>query len=364
MAAAPAQALTCKGLLEFLSLSQELRTQNESDLHNNFYSWWYGSRKKSERLESLKRELLQLQPSERNSLLEHLKTISLPNPKGSWEIEAINTYIALALYDKATWINFIADVSGKSLPDSHLDDNLAPLFENMPKELLVKLQPTIAEVFPVAYSKSDRNHEYQSGKRILSFLIALSSHVDQSFSKDLSSEDALKKYDEYLQNVRRFFPNYPQYGSKDVISSLLVIHKWFNEFLVPLLPEGYKVATFKSGEKYRYPLELYVAGSFPSGRANLEKSDLDLSGSPIIREFFKNNREAYRLLNIVTELVNTQLQLSLNSKSHLVSEGLPDLDVSFFYQLNPIIFKITEKGIWMLVKPHWESKETWSYKIL
>lgn len=223
---------------------------------------WMALSSKSPEVEALVRSILLLTPGERMSTLGFLNRY----PK---DLKKLDTILRLALYDKAAWDEYFDRFSSTPEPTDALFNSLMPIIEKMPTELKEHLVKRVTEQYPTVSRKkwvlgiTGRNFKTIAPKRALDILVNQLVPAQKYISEQIQKgDDAVTAYDKFIRHQHNTV--YPNLAVGSYPASLVL-----------------EVAKVIQADLRKYPKkaneeELIIAGSFPNGRANLKKSDIDV----------------------------------------------------------------------------------------
>lgn len=163
------------------------------------------------------------------------------------------------------------------------------------------------------------------GRRLLDYAQTLIARYDLYFSSEIGQGvSAAQAYGKFLKNQQELFAT--NYGAKEVFTIIQVLQKNLRS-LQFLAPSG-------------LPLKLLLAGSLINGKANLQKSDLDLTVSTpsLTKELSSWEMQVNEALSAALGEVPIQIILE--------AHGEP---ASFYGKINPVVIEITSESVRLLV---------------
>ncbi len=292
--------------------------------------------------QALVEQSLQLTEKERLELLQKMQRA----PPKDKNVEKI---FRLSLFDEKAWLDYFADFSNKPQANDALFNALVPIFSKMPQTLRSVLLEKAHEAYPKAKRikfvrrfPTFKKRFYQlAPKRSLDVLISNLLALQDDFRKKIKNgESVLQAY----ENVLRFqkqsvFSGYPQgeYTALDILKAAQaiksVMHRHEN------VDTGWSIT---------------MGGSFPSGRARLETSDIDIMLS---------NSKYNEYLEEMTTEVNEALRKT-NPESglevHSFFETTTEVNAAI---VSPIFVRISADKIELMVYPPIRSRERDAYQL-
>lgn len=276
------------------------------------------------KMDSLVNKIIKLSSEERKLIMDILQN----SPKPSKNIEKI---FRLALYDRDLWIRYFKDFSTKAQYDHALVGALIPVLRSMPHDLRDEIYDMIQEVY---LRLTKRNIRYfpkiQFGlrlapKRAVDAFIQHTFKMDEVIEADLSEgKPFLSAYNSLLSSLKsQFFPNSPLggYTAEDV----QLVAETIQDVIAREAPRLGIIDP-----------KIVITGSFPAGRANLAKSDLDaqLSDRRLI--------EIFPEIDIAVNRVLRQKYPESNLEIHAMWETTTE---PFTAQVNPIFLEISLSNV-------------------
>lgn len=163
------------------------------------------------------------------------------------------------------------------------------------------------------------------GRRLLDYAQTIIARTDLFFKSEMDrGATGAQAYSKFMKQQQGLFAS--NYGANEV----LVIAQTLQKNLLALQPAGYQGSPYK----------LLLAGSFINGKANLLKSDIDLtlSAPSLMIELPKWQKQINDALSASLGGVSTQMILEGHSEP-----------ASFYGRINPIVIEITRDTVQILV---------------
>jgi hypothetical protein len=242
--------------------------------------------------------------------------------------------ILLALYDPATWMEFLNRAMKGPLLDDSMVNSLIPVIRAMPQDLTAdvlakvtadysKLSKVNFTVFPM------RTNLRLAPKRSIDALILHIIKPDEWFRHDLEiTQNPLETYERYLQFLRTdIFKNSDRgnYKTAEIITVAEAIQNVLQKKAPNL--DGASVT---------------VTGSFPNGRAKIADSDLDARLS---------HQELHAYIDDMSASVNQAMKVYPVPSKFTVEAMWATTTAHFSAQINPLFLRITPTEIQIEVYP-------------
>ena len=293
-------------------------------------------------------ELQTLPFSERQKFLRFLETSNAAALYGT----ALTMLLKLALHDKKQWSDFLelektsSFVSYRFSPDTDVIIRmLTPMAHEYPEWIEQK-----AKLVPSNY-RSENNPGYVKEKylrRIYDLILKLNYPAPLFFAEKRSQGVESKTvYRDYLDWVNHYFeePGRVAYSGESVLQTVSLIQNWLQN-----LPEPHNL------------LQLTLFGSFPNGKADLSKSDLDIDFTLPEERQKRPHRDLEETLNqlkdpLFVEILELFKTLSLRANPKISFIQLEN-ELTFPGLVNSIAFRITARKIELLVYGNADAAES------
>ena len=242
--------------------------------------------------------------------------------------------ILLALYDPATWTDFLDRAMKGPLFDDSMVNSLIPVIRSMPDDLksdvLAKVTADYSNLSKVNFTRFPvRTNLRLAPKRSIDALILHIIKPDEWFRKDLEiTQNPLETYERYLQFLRTdIFKNSDRgnYTTAEIITVAEAIQKVLQE-------KASKLAG----------ASVTVTGSFPNGRAKIADTDLDSRLS---------HQELHAYLDDMSASVNQAMTVYPTPSKFTVEAMWATTTAHFAAQINPLFLRITPTDIQVEVYP-------------
>lgn len=289
---------------------------------------WLAFPKGDPQTQALVEQLIGLSKPERDSLLHHLSKQKIKHSE-------FRRVILLALYDKATWFDFIGRATRGPLLDDSLVNSLIPIIRAMPEDLktdvLNRVTPDYSKLSKVNFTKFPiRTNLRLAPKRSIDALILHLIKPDEWFKQDIQiTNNALESYTRYLQFLKTdIFKNSDRgnYSTPEIITVAEAIQKVLQNNI----------------SKFNGPASITITGSFPNGRAKIADTDLDSRLS---------HQEMHAVLDDMSAAINKAMKVYPFPSKFTVEAMWATTTAHFAAQINPLFLRITPTEIQVEVYP-------------
>ncbi len=299
-------------------------------------SRWLENPYREPQTQALVDQILQLNLKDRLEILQKIQN----NPPRDKALEKI---LRLSLFDELTWLEYFEEFSQKPQDNDALFNALVPVFSKMPQSLRSILLQKAHEVYPTAsrvksvreFPFYKKNYLRLAPKRALDVLISnLLPPRKEIRQKIERGQSVLQAYQEVLQYQKKsVFAGYSQgsYSASDVLIAARAIQSVMHQ-----------------RETTDPTWTVTMGGSFPSGRAKLETSDIDVMLSD--SRYNQHLEEMTSQVNEALKATHPESALEV----HSFFETTTEVNAAI---VSPMFIRISKDRIELLVYPPIRSLE-------